>query len=96
MRDNVIRIDGAEEVSDSGAVNLTELRRMLPELLALAGAKADAAAMFSAAVDAAAYHSRVGKSAIRKLVSAMHADRLREAREEATELADLIEAVEER
>lgn len=96
MKNNVVRLSGAEDSSGEEAVNLTELRRMLPELLALAGAKADAAAMFSAAVDAAAYHSQASKGAIRKLVAAMHADRLREAREEAAELADLIEAVEER
>lgn len=75
------------------AVNLDELKRMLPELLALAEKKADAAAMFGSGVDAASYRSRASKSAIRKLVTALHKDKAKAALEDATEVADLIEAM---
>lgn len=75
------------------AINLDELKRMLPELVALAGKRQDAADCFAAGVDAAAYASHASKAAIRKLVTAIHKDTTRAALADASEVADLIEAI---
>lgn len=40
MRDNVVRLGNVPEDNEGDAVNLDELKRMLPELLALAEKKA--------------------------------------------------------
>ena len=94
MTDNVVRLGDAPPDNNQGrAADVRELRRMLPELLALADAKASTAEMFSAAIDAAAYSSSASKTAIRKLVTAMSKDKTRDMFTEAVELADLIEAV---
>ena len=82
------------DISDEGAgIDITALKRMLPELLELAERKDDAAAMLAAGIEAAAYQSRAGKVAIRKLVLALHKDKTRTTLAEASEVADQIEAV---
>ena len=93
MRDNVVRLGNVAEDNEGDAIDLDELNRMLPELLELAEKKAAAADAFAAAVDAAAHRSRASKSAIRKTVTALHKGQAKAALEDATEVADLIEAV---
>ena len=85
----VTHIDG----KPVGGINVGELKRLLPELLALADRKADAAETFAAGVDAAAYRCGASKKALRKLVAAMAKDKTADAGAEAAELSDLIDAV---
>lgn len=93
MRGNVVRLGDVPGDNEGQAVDVDELKRMLPELLALAERKADATDALAAGLDTAAYRCRVSKKAIRNLVKAMSKDKTRDMFAEAVELADLIEAV---
>jgi len=74
-------------------VNITELNKFVPELIALYRRCEDAKEAFNAGVDAAVSASRARKTVVRKLIKAVATDKKDEVAAEAAETSDLIAAV---
>ena len=74
-------------------INIGKLQEMLPELSALFQQKADYAEMYRAGLEAAEEETGASKKVINKLVAAIKADKAEDAKAEADELSDLIDAI---
>jgi hypothetical protein len=74
-------------------IDIGKLREMLPELSALFQQKQDYAEQYRAGLDAAEAETGASKKVIGKLVAAIKADKAEDAKAEADELSDLIDAI---
>jgi|LakMenEpi03Aug12_release.lakeMendotaPanAssembly.Ray.scaffolds.fasta_scaffold2335229_2 phytoene/squalene synthetase len=74
-------------------INLTKLREHLPLLEAKWQDKDDATTEYNAAVDAVSAETGAEKAVLKKLVTAIKKEKSENAKAEADELSDLIDAV---
>ena len=75
------------------AIDITKLREILPMLLAKWQDKDDATMEYNAAVDAVAAETGAEKGVLKKLVTALKKEKAENAKAEADELSDLIDAI---
>lgn len=75
------------------AIDITKLRENLPLLLAKWQDKDDATMEYNAAVDAVAAETGAEKGVLKKLVTALKKEKAENAKAEADELSDLIDAI---
>ena len=75
------------------AIDITKLRDTLPLLLAKWQDKDDANLEYNAAVDAVAAETGAEKGVLKKLVTALKKEKAENAKAEADELSDLIDAI---
>lgn len=74
-------------------LNVTEAKRVFPDLIAIANKRDDITETYNAAVDAAAHKSGASKKAIKAVVRAIVKDKTRDMFAEASEFLDLLEAM---
>jgi hypothetical protein len=75
------------------AIDITRLRNNLPLLEARWQEKDDATLTYNAAVDAVAEETGISKPVLKKLVTALKKEKAENAKAEADELSDLIDAI---
>jgi len=74
-------------------IDISKLRHLLPELEARWQAKDDATLDYNAAVDAVSAETGAEKAVLKKLVTAIKKEKSENAKAEADELSDLIDAI---
>ena len=75
------------------SIDITKLRENLPMLEAKWQDKDDATMEYNAAVDAVAAETGAEKGVLKKLVTALKKEKAENAKAEADELSDLIDAI---
>jgi Spy/CpxP family protein refolding chaperone len=74
-------------------INIGRLKEILPELSALYEQKQAYAEQYKAGIDAAVHETGATKKALGKLIVALKADKAEDAKAEADELSELLDAL---